>query len=315
MIRTAIDLVGSTPLIEVARFAAQCGSQATICAKLEQFNLTGSVKDRVAKALIADGESRGILSDGSIIIEASSGNTGIGLAAVGAAKGYPVWIVMPDSVSVERRAMMQAYGAKLFLTPGSRGMKGAIALAEQLEQDNPNAHILGQFTNPANPQVHYLTTGPEIWEQSEEEVDVLVAGIGTGGTISGAGRFLKEMKPSVTVVGVEPSKSAVISGGEHSPHAIQGIGAGFIPDTLDRSVLDQMIQIDDEDAVATARMFSASEGVFVGISAGAALAAARQISLDPAFAGKKIVVVLPDSGDRYLSTPLGTFPDIETSEI
>ena len=211
--------------------------------------------------------------------------------------------------------MMQAYGAKLFLTPGSRGMKGAIALAEQLEQDNPNAHILGQFTNPANPQVHYLTTGPEIWEQSAEEVDVLVAGIGTGGTISGAGRFLKEMKPSVTVVGVEPSKSAVISGGEHSPHAIQGIGAGFIPDTLDRSVLDQMIQIDDEDAVATARMFSASEGVFVGISAGAALAAARQISLDPAFAGKKIVVVLPDSGDRYLSTPLGTFPDIETSEI
>ncbi len=301
---SADQLIGHTPLLEMTHLEKKYGLKARVLAKLEYLNPAGSVKDRVAKGMIEDAEKRGLLRPGSTIIEPTSGNTGIGLCAVAAARGYKAVIVMPDTMSVERRMTMKAYGAELVLTPGAKGMAGAIAKAEELQKEIPDSIVAGQFVNPANPAAHYATTGPEIWQDTDGEVDVFVAGVGTGGTITGVGRYLKERKPGVRIVAVEPAASPVLSGGHAGPHAIQGIGAGFVPKVLDTSVYDQIIQVENADAFAMGREIGRAEGVLVGISSGAAMHAAVELARLPENAGKTIVALLPDTGDRYLSTPL-----------
>ena len=301
---SADQLIGHTPLLEMTHLEKKYGLKARVLAKLEYLNPAGSVKDRVAKAMIEDAEKRGLLRPGSTIIEPTSGNTGIGLCAVAAARGYKAVIVMPDTMSVERRMTMKAYGAELVLTPGAKGMAGAIAKAEELQKEIPDSIVAGQFVNPANPAAHYATTGPEIWQDTAGEVDVFVAGVGTGGTITGVGRYLKERKPGVRIVAVEPAASPVLSGGHAGPHAIQGIGAGFVPKVLDTSVYDQIIQVENADAFAMGREIGRAEGVLVGISSGTAMHAAVELARLPENAGKTIVALLPDTGDRYLSTPL-----------
>ena len=301
---SADQLIGRTPLLELTHLEKKYGLKARILAKLEYFNPAGSVKDRIAKAMIDDAEARGLLKEGSVIIEPTSGNTGIGLASVAAARGYRIIIVMPETMSVERRQLMKAYGAELVLTEGAKGMKGAIAKADELAKEIPNSFIPGQFVNPANPKAHFETTGPEIWEDTDGGVDVFVAGVGTGGTVTGVGRYLKSKNPAVRVVAVEPKSSAVLSTGVAGPHKIQGIGAGFVPAVLDTGVYDEIIPVENDDAFATGRELGKSEGVLVGISSGAALWAALELAGRPENAGKTIVVLLPDTGDRYLSTPL-----------
>ena len=301
---SADQLIGKTPLLELTHLEKAHGLKAKILAKLEYFNPAGSVKDRIAKAMIDDAERKGLLKEGSVIIEPTSGNTGIGLASVAAARGYRIMIVMPETMSVERRQLMKAYGAELVLTEGAKGMKGAIAKAEELATEIPNSFIPGQFVNPANPQAHFETTGPEIWEDTDGNVDYFVAGVGTGGTITGTGKFLKSKNPAIKVVAVEPKTSAVLSTGVAGPHKIQGIGAGFVPEVLDTKVYDEIIPVENEDAFATGKEFGRREGVLVGISSGAALWAAIELAKRPENAGKIIVVLLPDTGDRYLSTPL-----------
>ena len=301
---SADQLIGKTPLLELSRIEEALGLKAKILAKLEYFNPAGSIKDRIAKAMIDDGEKRGLLKPGSVIIEPTSGNTGIGLAAVAAARGYRVIIVMPDTMSVERRKLMKAYGAELMLTEGAKGMKGAIARAEELAKEIEGSFIPGQFVNPANPAAHEATTGPEIWQDTDGQVDIFVAGVGTGGTVTGVGRYLKQQNPVVKVVAVEPASSPVLSEGHAGPHKIQGIGAGFVPDVLDTGVYDEIIPVSNEDAFATGKRIGHAEGVLVGISSGAAVTAAIQLAKRPENKGKTIVVLLPDTGDRYLSTPL-----------
>ena len=301
---SADQLIGHTPLLELTHIEAAEKLQARILAKLEYFNPAGSVKDRIGKAMIDDAEARGLLKPGSVIIEPTSGNTGIGLASVAAARGYRIIIVMPETMSVERRQIMKAYGAELVLTEGARGMKGAIAKADELAREIPNSFVPGQFVNPANPQAHYESTGPEIWQDTDGKVDFFVAGVGTGGTITGTGRYLKEKNPDLKVVAVEPASSPVLSRGTAGPHKIQGIGAGFVPDVLDTKVYDEVIAVDNDDAFAAGKLVGRKEGVLVGISAGAAVWAAIQLAKRPENRGKNIVVLLPDTGDRYLSTPL-----------
>lgn len=301
---SADQLIGKTPLLELTHVEKALDLKARILAKLEYFNPAGSVKDRIAKAMIDDAESRGVLKEGSVIIEPTSGNTGIGLAAVAAARGYRVILVMPETMSVERRQLMKAYGAELVLTEGSKGMKGAIAKAQELAREIPDSFLPGQFTNPANPQAHYNTTGPEIYEDTDGNVDIFVAGVGTGGTITGVGTYLKERNPKTRVVAVEPATSAVLSTGVPGPHKIQGIGAGFVPQVLNSGIFDEVIPVANEDAFATGKQIGKQEGVLVGISSGAALWAAVQLAKRPENAGKTIVVLLPDTGERYLSTPL-----------
>ena len=302
---TAADqLIGHTPLLELRHIEQEEGLRARLLVKLEYFNPAGSVKDRIARAMIDDAEARGALVPGSVIIEPTSGNTGIGLCAVAAARGYRIIIVMPETMSVERRQMMLAYGAELVLTEGAKGMKGAIAKADELAKEIPGSFVAGQFVNPANPKAHYETTGPEIWADTDGQVDFFVAGVGTGGTITGTGKFLKEHKPDVKVVAVEPKTSAVLSTGVAGAHKIQGIGAGFVPDVLDTHVYDEIIPVDNDDAFAVGKEVGRREGVLVGISSGAALWAAIELAKRPENAGKNIVVLLPDTGDRYLSTPL-----------
>ena len=301
---SADQLIGKTPLLELTHIEKKFDLKAKILAKLEYFNPAGSVKDRVARAMIDDAEAKGLLKEGSVIIEPTSGNTGIGLASVAAARGYRIIIVMPETMSVERRQLMKAYGAELVLSDGAKGMKGAIAKADELAKEIPNRFIPGQFVNPANPKAHFETTGPEIWEDTDGKVDYFVAGVGTGGTITGVGEFLKSKDASVKVVAVEPKTSAVLSTGVAGPHKIQGIGAGFVPDVLDTKVYDEIIPVENEDAFATGKLVGRSEGVLVGISSGAALWAAIEVAKRPENAGKNIVVLLPDTGDRYLSTPL-----------
>ena len=304
-IYTSTDqLIGKTPLLELTHIEKAFGLKARLLAKLEYFNPAGSVKDRIAKAMIDNAESTGKLKPGSVIIEPTSGNTGIGLASVAASRGYRIIIVMPNTMSVERRQLMKAYGAELVLTEGAKGMKGAIAKAQELASQTSNSFIPGQFGNPANPKAHFSTTGPEIWEDTDGEVDIFVAGVGTGGTITGVGEYLKSKKPGVKVVAVEPAGSAVLSTGVSGPHKIQGIGAGFIPDVLNTGIYDEIIPVANEDAFATGRLVGRSEGVLVGISSGAAAWAAIELAKHPENAGKTIVVLLPDTGDRYLSTPL-----------
>ena len=298
------ELIGNTPLLELVNFKKANNLNAKIVAKLEYFNPAGSVKDRVANAMIADAEAKGVLKPGATIIEPTSGNTGIGLAAVGSAKGYHVILTMPETISIERRKLVAAYGAEVVLTSGSAGMKGAIAKAEELEKSIENAVILGQFVNPANPKVHYDTTGPEIWEQTEGKVDIFVAGVGTGGTVSGTGEYLKAQNPNVKVVAVEPATSPVLSEGKAGPHKIQGIGAGFVPDTLDTKVYDEVFPVPNEAAFAVGREIARREGILVGISSGAAVYAAAELAKRPENAGKTIVALLPDTGERYLSTAL-----------
>lgn len=298
------ELIGNTPLLELVNFKKANNLNAKIVAKLEYFNPAGSVKDRVANAMIADAEAKGVLKPGATIIEPTSGNTGIGLAAVGSAKGYHVILTMPETMSIERRKLVAAYGAEVVLTSGSAGMKGAIAKAEELEKSIENAVILGQFVNPANPKVHYDTTGPEIWEQTEGKVDIFVAGVGTGGTVSGTGEYLKAQNPNVKVVAVEPATSPVLSEGKAGPHKIQGIGAGFVPDTLDTKVYDEVFPVPNEAAFAVGREIARREGILVGISSGAAVYAAAELAKRPENAGKTIVALLPDTGERYLSTAL-----------
>lgn len=298
------ELIGNTPLLELVNFEKANNLNAKIVAKLEYFNPAGSVKDRVANAMIADAEAKGVLKPGATIIEPTSGNTGIGLAAVGSAKGYHVILTMPETMSIERRKLVAAYGAEVVLTSGSAGMKGAIAKAEELEKSIENAVILGQFVNPANPKVHYDTTGPEIWEQTEGKVDIFVAGVGTGGTVSGTGEYLKAQNPNVKVVAVEPATSPVLSEGKAGPHKIQGIGAGFVPDTLDIKVYDEVFPVPNEAAFAVGREIARREGILVGISSGAAVYAAAELAKRPENAGKTIVALLPDTGERYLSTAL-----------
>ncbi len=301
---SADQLIGKTPLLELTHIEKNEGLEATVLAKLEYFNPAGSVKDRIAKAMIDDAEAKGLLKEGSVIIEPTSGNTGIGLASVAAARGYRIIIVMPETMSVERRQLMKAYGAELVLTEGAKGMKGAIAKADELAREIPNAFIPGQFVNPANPAAHYATTGPEIWADTDGQVDIFVAGVGTGGTVTGVGEYLKEQKPSVQIVAVEPESSPVLSKGTAGAHKIQGIGAGFVPDVLDTKIYDEVIPVTNEDAFATGKLIGRSEGVLVGISSGAALWAAIQLARRPENKGKTIVALLPDTGDRYLSTPL-----------
>ena len=301
---SADQLIGGTPLLELSHIEKKFDLKAKILAKLEYFNPAGSVKDRVARAMIDDAEAKGLLKEGSVIIEPTSGNTGIGLASVAAARGYRIIIVMPETMSVERRQLMKAYGAELVLSDGAKGMKGAIAKADELAKETPNSFIPGQFVNPANPKAHFETTGPEIWADTDGKVDYFVAGVGTGGTITGVGEFLKSKDASVKVVAVEPKTSAVLSTGVAGPHKIQGIGAGFVPDVLDTKVYDEIIPVENEDAFATGKLVGRSEGVLVGISSGAALWAAIEVAKRPENAGKNIVVLLPDTGDRYLSTPL-----------
>lgn len=298
------ELVGKTPLLNLKKYAKKHDLRAKILAKLEYFNPSGSVKDRVAKAMIEDAEAKGLLTHDSVIIEPTSGNTGIGLAAIGAAKGYKVILTMPETMSVERRNIIKAYGAEIVLTEGAKGMKGAIAKAEELAKTLPNAFIAGQFVNPANPRAHYLTTGPEIWNDTDGKVDILVAGVGTGGTLSGTGKYLKEKNPDLKVIAVEPETSPVLSKGVSGSHKIQGIGAGFVPDTLDTSVYDEIITVNNEVCFSTAKELGVTEGVLVGISSGAALWAATEVAKRAENAGKNIVVILPDGGDRYFSTPL-----------
>lgn len=302
--KSADELIGKTPLLELSHIEEKLGLKAKIVAKLEYFNPAGSVKDRVAKAMIDDAEKKGLLKKGSVIIEPTSGNTGIGLASVAAARGYRIIIVMPETMSVERRQIMKAYGAELVLSEGAKGMKGAIAKAEELAREIPDSFIPGQFVNPANPQAHFDTTGPEIYEDTDGNIDYFVAGVGTGGTITGVGRYLKSKLPSVKVVAVEPATSAVLSTGVAGPHKIQGIGAGFVPDVLDTKIYDEIIPVANEDAFATGKLIGKSEGVLVGISSGAAVWAAIELAKKPENEGKTIVVLLPDTGDRYLSTPL-----------
>ena len=301
---SADQLIGKTPLLELSHIEKDLGLKAKVLAKLEYFNPAGSVKDRVAKAMIDDAEARGVLKPGSVIIEPTSGNTGIGLAAVAAARGYRIIIVMPDTMSVERRQLMKAYGAELVLSEGAKGMKGAIAKADELAAQIPDSFIPGQFVNPANPKAHFETTGPEIYDDTDGKVDIFVAGVGTGGTITGVGEYLKSKKPEVKVVAVEPATSPVLSKGTAGAHKIQGIGAGFVPKVLDTKVYDEIIPVANEDAFATGRQIGKSEGVLVGISSGAAVWAAIELAKRPENEGKTIVVLLPDTGDRYLSTPL-----------
>ncbi len=301
---SADQLIGRTPLLELTHIEKKFGLNARVLAKLEYFNPGGSVKDRVALAMIDDAEARGLLKPGSVIIEPTSGNTGIGLASVAAARGYRIIIVMPETMSVERRQLMKAYGAELVLTEGAKGMKGAIAKAEELAKEIPGSFVPGQFVNPANPKAHFETTGPEIWADTDGQVDYFVAGVGTGGTITGVGRYLKSQNPAVRVVAVEPKSSAVLSTGVAGAHKIQGIGAGFVPEVLDTAVYDEIIAVADEDAFRLGRELGRSEGVLVGISSGAALWAAIELAKRPENAGKTIVALLPDTGDRYLSTPL-----------
>ena len=301
---SADQLIGRTPLLELSHIEKAEGLEAKILAKLEYFNPAGSVKDRIAKAMIDDAEKSGKLTPDSVIIEPTSGNTGIGLASVAAARGYRIIIVMPETMSVERRQLMKAYGAELVLTDGSKGMKGAIVKAEELAKEIPGGFIPGQFVNPANPAAHEATTGPEIWQDTDGQVDIFVAGVGTGGTVTGVGRYLKQQNPAVKVVAVEPASSPVLSEGHAGPHKIQGIGAGFVPDVLDTGVYDEIIPVSNEDAFATGKRIGHAEGVLVGISSGAAVTAAIQLAKRPENKGKTIVVLLPDTGDRYLSTPL-----------
>lgn len=301
---SADQLIGKTPLLELTHIEKKLGLKAKLVAKLEYFNPAGSVKDRVAKAMIDDAEAKGILKEGSVIIEPTSGNTGIGLASVAAARGYRIIIVMPETMSIERRQIMKAYGAELVLTEGAKGMKGAIAKADELAKEIPNSFVPGQFVNPANPKAHFETTGPEIYEETDGKVDYFVAGVGTGGTITGVGEYLKSRNPGVKVVAVEPATSPVLSKGVSGAHKIQGIGAGFVPDVLDTKVYDEIIPVANEDAFATGKLIGKSEGVLVGISSGAALWAGIELAKRPGNEGKTIVVLLPDTGDRYLSTPL-----------
>ena len=301
---SADQLIGHTPLLELSHIEAAENLKAKIVAKVEYFNPAGSVKDRIAKAMIDDAEAKGVLKPGSVIIEPTSGNTGIGLASVAAARGYRIIIVMPETMSVERRQLMKAYGAELVLTDGAKGMKGAIAKADELSKEIPNSFVPGQFVNPANPAAHKATTGPEIWEDTDGKVDIFVAGVGTGGTVTGVGEYLKSQNPNVKVVAVEPATSPVLSKGTAGPHKIQGIGAGFVPDVLDTKIYDEIIPVANEDAFATGKLVGHKEGILVGISSGAAVWAAIELAKRPENAGKTIVALLPDTGDRYLSTPL-----------
>jgi len=298
------DLIGGTPLLELANIEAELGLEATVLGKLEYFNPAGSVKDRIAKAMLDDAEEKGIVNKDTVIIEPTSGNTGIGLASIAASRGYRLIIAMPETMSIERRNLMKAYGAELVLTEGAKGMKGAIEKAEELAKEIPNSFIPSQFTNPANPAVHQKTTGVEIWDDTDGKVDIFVAGVGTGGTISGVGAYLKSKNPNVKVVAVEPASSPVLSQGKAGPHKIQGIGAGFVPETLDTSIYDEIIPVENDDAFAIGRLVAAKEGVLVGISSGAAVWAAAQLAKRPENKGKVIVALLPDTGERYLSTPM-----------
>ena len=302
--RKITDLIGGTPLLELTNYEKANRLNTKIYAKLEYFNPAGSVKDRIAKAMLDDAEEKGLLKPGAVIIEPTSGNTGIGLASVAASRGYKVILTMPDTMSVERRNLLKAYGAVLVLTEGAKGMAGAIAKAKELAEQTPNSYIPSQFTNPANPAVHLKTTGPEIWADTDGKVDIFVAGVGTGGTLSGVGAYLKSQNPNVKVVAVEPATSPVLSGGKAGPHKIQGIGAGFVPDTLNTDIYDEILPVQNEDAFATGRALARSEGVLVGISSGAAVFAAAQLAKRPENAGKVIVALLPDTGERYLSTPM-----------
>ena len=302
--RKITDLIGSTPLLELTNYEKANELNAKIYAKLEYFNPAGSVKDRIAKAMLDDAEEKGLLKPGAVIIEPTSGNTGIGLASVAASRGYKVILTMPETMSMERRNLLKAYGAVLVLTVGAKGMPGAIAKAKELAEQTPNSYIPSQFTNPANPAVHLKTTGPEIWADTDGKVDIFVAGVGTGGTLSGVGAYLKSQNPNVKVVAVEPATSPVLSGGKAGPHKIQGIGAGFVPDTLNTDIYDEILPVQNEDAFATGRALARSEGVLVGISSGAAVFAAAQLAKRPENAGKVIVALLPDTGERYLSTPM-----------
>lgn len=301
-----LGLIGNTPLVEVTNLEKELGLKARVLVKLEYFNPAGSVKDRIAKAMIEDAEEKGILKEGSVIIEPTSGNTGIGLASIAAAKGYRIILTMPETMSVERRNILKAYGAELVLTEGAKGMKGAIAKAEELAKEIPQSFIPGQFVNPANPAIHRSTTGPEVWNDTDGAVDIFVAGVGTGGTLTGVGEFLKSKKEEVKIVAVEPAGSPVLSEGKSGPHKIQGIGAGFVPDVLNTGIYDEIIRIENEDAFATGKLLAKHEGVLVGISSGAALYAAIELAKRPENEGKTIVALLPDTGDRYYSTPLFT---------
>jgi len=304
--KSLTDLIGRTPLLELSNYSRKNGLQATILAKLEYLNPAGSVKDRIAKAMIEDAEAKGLLKPGSVIIEPTSGNTGIGLASVAAAKGYRIILTMPETMSLERRSLLKAYGAELVLTEGATGMKGAIDQAAELAKVTPNSFIPGQFVNPTNPLIHKMTTGPEIWDDTDGNIDFFVAGVGTGGTISGIGEYLKSKNPSVRIIAVEPFDSPVLSGGKAGPHGLQGIGAGFVPDTLDTGIYDEIIRIKSEEAYTAGREIAKAEGLLIGISAGAAVFAAALLAVRPENAGKTIVALLPDSGERYLSTPLFT---------
>ncbi len=301
-----LGLIGNTPLVEAVNLEKELGLKATLLVKLEYFNPAGSVKDRIAKAMIEDAEQKGLLHEGSVIIEPTSGNTGIGLAAIAAAKGYRIILTMPETMSVERRNILKAYGAEIVLTEGAKGMKGAIAKADELAAEIPGGFIPGQFVNPANPAIHKATTGPEIWNDTDGGVDIFVAGVGTGGTVTGTGEYLKEQKPTVKIVAVEPESSPVLSEGKAGPHKIQGIGAGFVPDVLNTDVYDEVFKVANEDAFATSKLLAKKEGISVGISSGAALFAAVELAKKPENKGKVIVALLPDSGDRYYSTPLFT---------